>query len=99
MFYFIDPSLIKNRNFYQPELVKLQESWGARLSVSYGQDMFDQLRYKNIKIDIIKNKKKKKKKIKKQKKKKKKKKKMYKIHKNKNCGENRVIRIKNIIIA
>ena len=28
-----------------------------------------------------------------------KKKKMYKIHKNKNCGENRVIRIKNIIIA
>lgn len=29
----------------------------------------------------------------------KKKKKMYKIHKNKNYGENRVIRIKNIIIA
>ena len=31
--------------------------------------------------------------------KKKKKKKLYKMHKNKNCGENRVIRIKNIIIA
>ena len=54
-FYFIDPSLIKNRNFYQPELVKLQESWGVRLSVSYGQDMFDQLGYPNIWLDIMAN--------------------------------------------
>lgn len=43
-FYFIDPSLVKNRNFYQPELQKLQESWGVHLSVSYGQDIFNQLR-------------------------------------------------------
>ena len=54
-FYFIDPSLIKNRNFYQPELAKLQESWGVRLSVSYGQDMFDQLGYPNIWLDIMAN--------------------------------------------
>ena len=54
-FYFIDPSLIKNRNFYQPELKKLQESWGVHLSVSYGQDMFDQLGYPNIWLDIMAN--------------------------------------------
>ena len=36
-FYFIDPSLVKNRNFYQPELQKLQESWGVHLSLSYGR--------------------------------------------------------------
>ena len=37
-FYFIEPSLVKNRNFYQPELQKLQESWGVYLSVSYIQE-------------------------------------------------------------
>lgn len=54
-FYFIDPSLIKNRNFYQPELQKLQESWGVHLSVSYGQDMFDQLGLSHVWGDIMKN--------------------------------------------
>ena len=54
-FYFIDPSLIKNRNFYQPELQKLQESWGVHLSVSYGQDMFNQLGLSRIWPDIMNN--------------------------------------------
>lgn len=35
--------------------MKLQESWGVRLSVSYGQDMFDQLGYPNIWLDIMAN--------------------------------------------
>ena len=54
-FYFIDPSLVKNRNFYQPELQKLQESWGVHLSVSYGQDMFNQLDLSHIWPDIMNN--------------------------------------------
>ena len=54
-FYFIDPSLVKNRNFYQPELQKLQESWGVHLSVSYGQDIFNQLGLSHIWPDIINN--------------------------------------------
>ena len=33
----------------------MQESWGVRLSVSYGQDMFDQLGYPNIWLDIMAN--------------------------------------------
>ena len=54
-FYFIDPSLVKNRNFYQPELQKLQESWGVQLSVSYGQDMFNQLGLSHVWPDIMNN--------------------------------------------
>ena len=54
-FYFIDPSLVKNRNFYQPELQKLQDSWGVDLSVSYGQDMFEQLSYPDIWRNIMTN--------------------------------------------
>lgn len=54
-FYFIDPSLVKNRNFYQPELQKLQGSWGMHLSVSYGQDMFNQLGLSHIWPDIMNN--------------------------------------------
>ena len=54
-FYFIDPSLVKNRNFYEPELQKLQESWGVHLSVSYGQDMFNQLGLSHIWPDIMNN--------------------------------------------
>lgn len=54
-FYFIDPSLVKNRNFYRPELQKLQESWGVHLSVSYGQDMFNQLGLPHVWPDIMNN--------------------------------------------
>lgn len=54
-FYFIDPSIMKNKNFYHPELQKLQESWGVHLSVSYGQDMFNQLGHPNIWLNIMDN--------------------------------------------
>jgi len=54
-FYFIDPSIIKNKVFYQSELNKLQEAWGLRLSVSYGQELFEQLGYSDIWPNIISN--------------------------------------------
>lgn len=54
-FYFIDPSLIKNKNFYDTELATLQESWHIELSVSYGQDMFTKLGYPNVWLDILQN--------------------------------------------
>lgn len=54
-FYFIDPSLIKNRSYYQPELIKLQKSWGIELSVCYGSDMFDALGYPYMWLNILEN--------------------------------------------
>jgi len=54
-FYFIDPSIIKNKKFYQLELNKLQDSWGVPLSVSYGQELFEPLGYTDIWPNIIKN--------------------------------------------
>jgi Holliday junction resolvase-like predicted endonuclease len=54
-FYFIDPSLVKNRNFYIPQMAKLQESWGVELKVSYGEQMFADLGYADIWQDIMSN--------------------------------------------
>jgi len=54
-FYFIDPSIVKNKSFYQLELKQLQESWGVPLSVSYGQELFEQLGYADIWLNIIEN--------------------------------------------
>jgi len=54
-FYFIDPSIIKNKSYYQLELKKLQEFWGVPLSLSYGQELFEQLGYADIWQNIIKN--------------------------------------------
>ncbi|HIE28292.1 TPA: hypothetical protein EYP66_13490 [Candidatus Poribacteria bacterium] len=39
-FYFIDPQLIKNRNYYQTELQRMQEDYGVELSVCYGKELF-----------------------------------------------------------
>jgi len=54
-FYFIDPGTIKNKRFYQLELKQLQKSWGVPLSVSYGQELFEQLGYADIWPNIIEN--------------------------------------------
>jgi Holliday junction resolvase-like predicted endonuclease len=54
-FYFIDPSLVKNKNFYEAELQKLQRSWGVELMVSYGKDMFARLNCAAIWDSILSN--------------------------------------------
>ncbi|MFT4186867.1 MAG: hypothetical protein QM613_06555 [Micrococcaceae bacterium] len=54
-FYFIDPSLHKNKNYYGPKLQQMGEKWGVNLFVSYGDEMFDELGYLDIWTNIINN--------------------------------------------
>lgn len=53
IFYFIDPSLVKNKNYYTPELEKLQTAWGVTMFVSYGPHLFDTLRCPYIWHEIL----------------------------------------------
>ena len=54
-FYFIDPSLVKNRNYYATMLQELEAQYGVTLRVSYGEDMFVQLDSLHIWFDIMAN--------------------------------------------
>jgi len=54
-FYFIDPSLVKNKNFYVNELAKLEQAYEVRLSVSYGKELFDDIGLPNMWNNIILN--------------------------------------------
>jgi len=40
-FYFIDPNLIKNKNFYKDELEKMSTDYGVELYICYGKEFFD----------------------------------------------------------
>ncbi len=40
-FYFIDPDLIKNKNFYKEELDKMSADYGVELFICYGKEFFD----------------------------------------------------------
>jgi Holliday junction resolvase-like predicted endonuclease len=54
-FYFIDSSLVKNKNYYQTEIDKMADAWKVELHVSYGQEMFDVLDRVDIWNDMIDN--------------------------------------------
>jgi len=54
-FYFIDPSLVKNKNFYTNELTKLEQAYGVSLAVCYGKELFDSISLATIWNDIITN--------------------------------------------
>jgi Holliday junction resolvase-like predicted endonuclease len=41
IFYFIDPSLQKNKNFYLEELQKLSKDYDVKLYLFYGKELFD----------------------------------------------------------
>lgn len=43
-FYFIDPSLSKNKNYYIVEIEKLSTSYGTSLKLVYGRELFDELK-------------------------------------------------------
>lgn len=38
--YFIDPDLVKNKNYYLEELQKMEETYGVRLNLLYGKELF-----------------------------------------------------------
>ena len=40
-FYFIDPDLVKNKNFYKDELEKMSADYGVELYICYGKEFFD----------------------------------------------------------
>ncbi len=40
-FYFIDPDLVKNKNFYKAELEKMSVDYGVELYTCYGKEFFD----------------------------------------------------------
>ena len=54
-FYFVDPSLVKNKNFYKAELTNLHVAYGVDLYVSYGKELFNQIGVLNVWDDIINN--------------------------------------------
>jgi hypothetical protein len=53
IFYFIDPSLQKNKNYYWEELGKLSKDYGVELKLFYGKELFTQLGCENIWDEIL----------------------------------------------
>jgi Holliday junction resolvase-like predicted endonuclease len=53
LFYFIDPSLNKNRKFYEEELVKMAQDYGADVQIFYGKSLFDYLGFSCVWDEIL----------------------------------------------
>ncbi|NPA45233.1 MAG: restriction endonuclease [Chlorobi bacterium] len=53
-FYFIDPDLVKNKNFYKDELDKMSADYGVELYICYGKEFFDLINESNTWLEIIK---------------------------------------------
>ena len=54
IFYFIDPDLIKNKNFYIAELKKMTTDYNIETQIFYGKPLFDFLGYSDIWDEILK---------------------------------------------
>ena len=54
IFYFIDPDLQKNKNYYKTELEKMSMDYGVEIYLFYGVELFDFLKQKNIWNEILK---------------------------------------------
>lgn len=52
-FYFIDPDLTKNKNYYQSELERMSNDYGVSLSLCYGKELFDDLKISSAWNEII----------------------------------------------
>jgi Holliday junction resolvase-like predicted endonuclease len=53
IFYFIDPDLLKNKNFYTIELKKMTKDYGIETQIFYGKSLFDYLQYSEIWYEIL----------------------------------------------
>lgn len=52
-FYFIDPSLVKNRNYYSTKLIQLSNDYGISCIVSYGEELFAELDIRESWYEIL----------------------------------------------
>ena len=53
IFYFIDPELKKNKNYYETELKRMQDAYGTELRLYYGEDLFSFLKNPDIWGEIL----------------------------------------------
>jgi Holliday junction resolvase-like predicted endonuclease len=53
IFYFIDPDLFKNKNFYLKELNKIANDYNVETKLFYGKTLFDYLGYPDIWDEIL----------------------------------------------
>ena len=53
IFYFIDPDLVKNKNFYAAELHKMTTDYNIETQIFYGKPLFDYLGYSDIWEEIL----------------------------------------------
>ncbi len=54
IFYFIDPDLQKNKNYYKTELEKMSRDYGVEIYLFYGVELFKFLKQKSICDEILK---------------------------------------------
>ncbi|MEM3116469.1 MAG: restriction endonuclease [Candidatus Pacearchaeota archaeon] len=54
IFYFIDPELKKNKNYYDTELKRMSKAYGVELYLFYGEELFTFLGYREIWQEILK---------------------------------------------
>jgi len=53
IFYFIDPDLQKNKNYYKAELEKMSHDYGVELYLFYGVELFELLNKKDVWGEIL----------------------------------------------
>jgi len=53
IFYFIDPELVKNKNFYKAELSKMTKDYNVETQIFYGKPLFEYLGYSDIWDEIL----------------------------------------------
>jgi len=53
IFYFIDPELKKNKNYYKAELDKMSKAYGVSLHLNYGKELFEFLGHTEVWEEIL----------------------------------------------
>ncbi len=54
IFYFIDPDLVKNKNYYVAELTKMTTDYGVETHIFYGKPLFDFLYMTDVWEEVLK---------------------------------------------
>jgi len=54
VFYFIDPDLQKNKNYYEEELSKMHKDYNVQTHIFYGKELFNYLGFSDVWDEILK---------------------------------------------